>query len=236
MFVGLEGYSTEMVAICVLISVVAAFSYVYRKRVKSEYKGVDLRKGGNAATVKVKPQKQINPQGTKNDYMLLLSGLVSLARKKKWPLIAPAVIEEKGVYTQLVALMITPKKIIGVCAFGHGGTIVAGSGKQEWTQRVNGTEHKIASPIKTMSSAQMVVSQKMKELDITGRELEILGGYTHPHAVLQGAAAKTCYTAKELLTYLQNEPLDATGGEASKAMVEKLRTVVIKPEKSSKKK
>ncbi len=235
MFVGLEGYSTEMVTICVLISIVAAFSYVYRKRVKSEYKGIDLRKGGNAAVVKEKPKKQINPQGTKNDYLQLVSALVSLARKKKWLIIAPAVIEAGGAYTQLVALMVTPQKIIGVCAFGHGGTIVAASAHQDWTQRINDTENKINSPIKTMANAETIVKKVCKRLDIQTRTIEILGGYTHPHAKLQGAPAKTCFTALDLLTHLQTEQADQTANEQSKEIVEKLRTVVIKPEKTSKK-
>lgn len=235
MFVGLEGYSNEMVAVCVLISIVAAFSYVYRKRVKSAYKGIDLRNGGNAATVKAKPKKQINPQGTKNDYLQMLSAIVSLSRKKKWLIIAPAVIEAGGSYTQMVALIVTPKKIIGVCAFGHGGTITAAPGMQEWTQNINDTENKIQSPLKSMANAETILKKVYRKLEIEGRELEVLGGYTHPHAKLQGAPLRTCYNSFDLLVQLQMEDADPKGdNEQSKEIAEKLRTVVLKPEKQQK--
>ncbi len=232
MLAGLEGYSTEMVAVCVLISIVAAFAYVYRKRVKTEYK--TLLKPGQAPVVKEKPKKQINPQGSKNDYMQLLSGIVTTTRKKKWPLIAPAVIEKDGEYIQLVSLLVTPDKIIGVCAFGHGGTIVAGSGLQDWTQRVNDTEHKIPSPLKSINKAKKVMEQVIIDLDIQNRELEIIGGYTHPKVTLQGAAAKICYPTVELLVYLQMMPAVKEENAESKEILEKLRTVVLKPEKQKK--
>lgn len=239
MFAGLEGYTNEMIAVCVLISITAAFLYVYRKRVKSEYSDGKLGGGvfGNKKTVtKEKPKKQMNPQGTKNDYLQLVSALVSLARKKKWLIIAPAVMEKSGAYTQLAALIVTPQKIIGVCAFGHGGTIVAGGAKQDWTQRINDTEYKISSPLKSIENAQTIVSGNVQALGLQGRTVEVFGAYTHPHAVLQGAATKTCYTAKDFVNYLENKLPAANGSEDSKETMEQLRTVVIKPEKAPKRK
>ncbi len=234
MFAGLEGFTTEMVIICVLISVVTAFLYVYRKRVKSEYKtnasGVTLKPKAE------KPQKQIKPSGSKNDYLQLVSGLVSVSRKHNWPIIAPAVVEAKGSYTQLVALIATPEIIIGVCAFGHGGTIVAGGGMQDWTQRVNGQENKIKSPLKTMQNAEDVLTKAMQTLGLGGQPFVVLGAYTHPDVTLQGAVAEQFHTTESLLTHLRAFPVAPEQDVDCKQTIEKLRTVVLKPEKASKKK
>lgn len=233
MFLEIENFTTEMIAVCVIISIVAAFAYVYRKRVKDEYNGGLLRK--EHAKEKETRKKQINPQGSKNDYLQLLSGIVTVARKKKWLLIAPAVIEIEGVYTQLIALIVTEQKIIAVCAFGHGGIMVAAPDLQDWTQRVNDTEQKIKSPLKTIQNAQTVLTKVTADLDITTRSIEVFGGFTHPQATLQGAANKMCYTTFDLLVYLQALPADAQTSEQTKEIIEKLRTVVLKPEKQKKK-
>ncbi len=228
----IQEYSTEMIAVCIIISIVAAFAYIYRNRVKDEYNALA---GKPLSVKKEKPKKHINPQGSKTDYMQTLSCVVTLARKKHWQLFAPAVVEIGGAYIQLLALIVTPQSVIGICAFGHGGTLLAASGTQDWTQCVNDTENKVNSPIKTMNTANEVLRKVLKKREITGVDLEILGVFTHPRAVLQGAAGETCYTAETLLAHLRQKPdaPEKTDPEMTE-MVEKLRASVIKPEKDKK--
>ncbi len=238
----LNSISSDIFVIIIMLLCVAVILGVYQRRKKQSKQTLNFaEKAQEAASVQNsaadKTTKKSNAQGSKNDYLQAMSSLINLARKKKWFVIAPSVIEFGGEQVALIALFFTPNKIIAVRAFGFGGTIFAASGEKDWKQLVGETEQKILSPIKAQRTTRECLYGAMNDCGIEHTALDVLCLYTHPHVDLRASQSTDCYKTKNLLDYLSNLPsFDKAKNETAKAQAEKLKAYMPKGETPTKEK
>ena len=107
--------------------------------------------------------------------------------------------------TYLPAVIVTRCCVIGINSFGYGGTIRAFPGEEQWLQTMNGEKNRFDSPTQKNARQKEILQKILQDAGYPDTEVEILGVFTSPHAVLTGAASSQCYTCAQLAAELSKD-------------------------------
>lgn len=142
---------------------------------------------------------------TRNDLMVLISDLTGYARRNHFYMIMPGTLQHKGKTAALAAVIITRGMVLGVNCFGFGGSIMAGSGRDDWTQTMNGEKKRFPSPVVKNQDQEKILSAVLKEAGLEGTRCKVIGVFTTPGVRLSGLGGTGCYDRGMLKTYLSSD-------------------------------
>ena len=141
-------------------------------------------------------EKQKAPKGreknsTKNDIMVLISRLLTYARRNRFYTIVPGTLTIGERTAGLAAIVVTRGCVLGVNCYGFGGSIEGKSGSSDWVQTLNG-ERKILVDVLTDAGCPEVDAQ-------------VVGVFTEPKVRFTKVAGKGCYTMDTFRDYLASD-------------------------------
>ncbi|MCR5294046.1 MAG: NERD domain-containing protein [Lachnospiraceae bacterium] len=155
---------------------------------------------------KAGPAKKEKNSG-KEDIILLISDLTSYARRNHYYMIMPGTLTFKGKTANLAAILITRGTLVGFNCFGFGGRILAGSGKDDWTQTMNGERRRFASPLVKNEEQEKILRSILQEEGLGHVESRVVGVFTAPEVKLSGTGGSSCYDRNSLKNYLSSDAL-----------------------------
>ena len=92
------------------------------------------------------PKKGREKNSTKNDIMVLISRLLTYARRNRFYTIVPGTLTIGEQTASLAAVVVTRGCVLGVNCYGFGGSIEGKSGSADWVQTLNGERKSFPSP------------------------------------------------------------------------------------------
>lgn len=162
-------------------------------------------KKDNPESTTGKGAKKTEKNSNKNDLLNTLSSLANYTRRNRFYLIVPGTLEYGGKMANLAAIIITRRGVIGVNCFGYGGKIVAGSGKDDWTQTLNGEKTKFGSPVAKNEEQAKILKSVLDAEGLGDIEYRVIGVFTAPNVQLSGARSSHCYNRDSLREFLASD-------------------------------
>ena len=197
-----------MIAVMIVIPVIFArlsgknpMEIFFGRRVNDTGFGSSDKKQAPPAAKKKKEEKN----GSRNDLMVLISDLSGYARRNHFYMIMPGTLQHRGKTAALAAVIITRGMVLGINCFGFGGSIMAGSGRDDWTQSMNGEKKRFPSPVVKNQEQEKILSQVLKDAGLEGTRCKVIGVFTTPGVRLSGLNGTSCYDRGMMKTYLASE-------------------------------
>ena len=149
--------------------------------------------------------KNTERNSDRNDLLVTLSDLISYTRRNRFYVIMPGTLQYQDKMANLGAIIITRGAVIGVNCFGYGGTVTAGSGKDDWSQRINGEKKRFESPVVKNGEQEQILKDVLAAEGLQDVESRVIGVFTSPSVQLTGAGGTGCYTRNTLKKYLASD-------------------------------
>lgn len=178
-----------------------------------------------------KKNKREEKNSNRRELMIVMSDLTSYARRNRFYMIMPGTLQYNGKTANLAAIIVTRRAVIGVNCFGYGGKITAGSGKDDWTQNLNGEKKKFASPVVKNQEQERILRGVLDAEGLRNVECKVVGAFTASGVQLTGAGGTHCYDRRLLGNYLSSDECMTSRDLIPKEIGEKLEKY-IKRQKS----
>lgn len=151
--------------------------------------------------------------GNKSELIELIAILLRYAKKHKISLIYPGTLKYNNNITNLLAIIITKSKVIGVNCFGFGGIIIKKTNDKnsDWFQHINGEDKKIPSPINLSNKQYDILRLYMDENNMKDIPLIIASVFTNRNVNMVDYSNIKVYTQERFLNYLDSISLEDKG-------------------------
>lgn len=188
----------------------------------SRVKGSAFDKGGSGQAQDTGKSRKEEKNSNRNELLVVMSDMTSYARRNRFYIIMPGTLQCKGKMAHLAAVIITRGSVIGVNCFGFGGSITAGSGKDDWSQTINGEKKKFTSPVVKNREQEAILRGVLDDAGFKDVNAKVVGAFTASNVKLTGAGGTGCYDRNGLKRYLaSNECMvsrDLTPSEIGKKL------------------
>lgn len=171
----------------------------------SRVKGTAFDKKEDAENEKKARPAKKEKNSTKDDLILLVSDLTSYVRRNHFYIIMPGTLSHKGKTANLAAVIITRGAVIGINCFGFGGKILAGSGRDDWTQTMNDEKRRFPSPVVKNEEQARILKDVLAAEGLGHIETRVVGVFTAPGVQLSGMGGSGCYNRETLKNYLASD-------------------------------
>ena len=173
----------------------------FGRRVNDTGFGAGGKKQDPQAGKKGKEEKN----SSKNDLLVLISDLTTYARRNHFYMIMPGTLQHGGKTASLAAVIITRGMVLGINCFGFGGSVMAGSGRDDWTQTMNGEKKRFPSPTVKNQEQEKLLSRVLKDAGLEGIRYKVIGVFTAPGVRLSGLRDTACFDRGMIKTYLASD-------------------------------
>lgn len=197
-----------MIAVMIVIPVIFArlsgrnpMEIFFGRRVNDTGFGAGEKKQDPQAAKKGKEEKN----SSRNDLMVLISDLTTYARRNHFYMIMPGTLQHGGKTASLAAVIITRGMVLGINCFGFGGSVMAGSGRDDWTQTMNGEKKRFPSPTVKNQEQEKLLSRVLKDAGLEGTRYKVIGVFTAPGVRLSGLRDTACFDRGMMKTYLASD-------------------------------
>ena len=160
----------------------------------------DGKPGRNGKSRKA-PAEQKN--SNKQELMKTISDLLTYGRKHHFFCVVPGTLMHEEEVASLAVLMVTRRSVLGFNCFGYGGTIIAGSGEDDWRQQLNGEEKMIGSPVVRNRKQKDILDAVLKENGFGEVETEIYGIFTASGVILKDHKKTRCCSRLAMMEILK---------------------------------
>lgn len=166
----------------------------------------------NSDTKNVKKEPHLS-NGTKGELMEFLAVLLKYVKKNKISLVYPGTLEHNKNTANLLAIIITKSKIIGVNCFGFGGIVAKKTNEKysDWYQHINGQDNKIPDPIKLGQKQYDIIRSYMDDNNMKEIPLVLASVFTNRHVNMVDYSSIGVYTQKSFISYLDSFIMEDRG-------------------------
>jgi len=169
--------------------------------------------------------------GRSQDIQSLVSTLLIFVRRNKLGLVYPGTVEYGGKMTNLVALLVTRREVVGINCFGFGGTIT--EGERQWSQHMNGADQTIPDPLAANRDQAAIVRAAMDAHGMAGIPLRVVAVFTSHTVTVQTGHADEVFDTRGLLEHMKGRVAGETAALDPEDVSRRLNGCVkrLKPEK-----
>ena len=142
---------------------------------------------------------------TKNDIMVLISRLLTYARRNRFYTIVPGTLTTGNRTAALAAIVVTRGCVLGVNCYGFGGSIEGKSGSTDWVQMLNGERKSFPSPTVKNEEQRKILLDVLADAGCPDVDAQVIGVFTEPNVRFTKVAGKGCYTMDTFRDFLSSD-------------------------------
>ena len=151
------------------------------------------------------PKKGREKNSTKNDIMVLISRLLTYARRNRFCTIVPGTLTIGERTASLAAVVVTRGCVLGVNCYGFGGSIEGKSGSADWVQTLNGERKSFPSPTVKNEEQRKILADVLVDAGYPEVDAQVVGVFTEPKVRFTKVAGKGCYTMDMFRDFLASD-------------------------------
>jgi hypothetical protein len=159
---------------------------------------------------KTENEKKAAPKGreknsTKNDIMVLISRVLTYARRNRFYAIVPGTVTIGDRTASLAAIVVTRGCVLGVNRYGFGGSIEGKSGSSDWVQTLNGERKSFPSPTVKNEEQRKILADVLTDAGCPEVDAQVVGVFTEPKVRFTKVSGKGCYTMDMFRDFLASD-------------------------------
>ena len=151
------------------------------------------------------PKKGREKNSTKNDIMVLISRLLTYARRNRFYTIVPGTLTIGERTASLAAVVVTRGCVLGVNCYGFGGSIEGKSESSDWVQTLNGERKSFPSPTVKNEEQRKILADVLVDAGYPEVDAQVVGVFTEPKVRFTKVAGKGCYTMDMFRDFLASD-------------------------------
>ena len=169
-----------------------------------------------------KPEREprIN-NGTRGEWTDFVAKLLRYANKNGMALVVPGSLRSGGKTAQLLALLVTPNRIIGLQCMGFGGALTPGEDGQKWNQHANYQDIPFDDPLASAAVQRQIAQDALKHNNIHA-QVDVYTVFTNARVSFPQGKPAGLFTRSEFFDFLDNTKALRSGSLDPRALSLKL--------------